>query len=858
MSEETFIAPQPEQLSELLPAFDFQSFIAQGGMGAVYKAKQRSLDRDVAIKILPREFGENPEFRASFETEAKAMAKLNHPNLIGVYDFGAVDGMPYIVMEYVDGSSLYHSAWGKVIAREQAVSLVKAICEGLGHAHENGILHRDIKPANILLTPKAEPKIGDFGLAQSVEGEEDGLIMGTPGYTAPEVLLDHRTADQRADIYAIGVILHELITGQRPDPEYKESFQPSNDPQLDKIWRRATASDPAQRYASAYDMAADLGAWTARPAARLVTPAAPTTGRMPARTTSVLAPPRPPAMSGNPRPAVVPARRKPTPVAHGGGGSFARNLFIIALLIGGIAITWKSLRKEKDEIRTENQEIQRRNQEALEAQRKLLEEQKKATAAKDQEAPESVPRDETPERSLARLQKALLSGLRTQMPTGSETRGESSFIVINRPMTWQAAADYAEQHGGHLAVAGTSADLAWLTKLLPENSSVWLGAGRLNADGWVQVDGSAWPVEQSPVGVGDFATLDSLGIVRARSQNSELPFVVQWHMDGKNPGSLEAMLRRASETLGEQTPVFPPGTRFQGARRFCAITRPVQRAEAVEIVRQSGGVLAAPATREEQIWIEETFDKIEAPDGLWLGGEKDGLDWTWLSGDPWEATAWSERALPEVGGTAMIFVPGDGWVDADPNKYADGFIIEWSSDAGGAAVSDLGEAALEHSDVADLRSKAVDLVAKAVEKRDEELKANVSKLVWDLNVWLRGLNATERVRWEAHVTAMTEALEGLSKPRLPAADKLGRGGELVLAPDMRKSLAFYKAKEASIDAAHVKELRTIQAAYAKRLQAIQKEVGASGESTIAASIARMIQHSKNVEGWAKGLLGAAR
>ena len=139
--------------------------VGEGGMGAVYKARQRSLDRDVAIKILPRELGEDPEFHQSFETEAKAMARLNHPNLIGVYDFGAVEGMPYIVMEYVNGKSLFHSAYNIAIDPIQAVTIVKGICDGLAHAHENGVIHRDIKPANILLTPKAEPKIGDFGLA---------------------------------------------------------------------------------------------------------------------------------------------------------------------------------------------------------------------------------------------------------------------------------------------------------------------------------------------------------------------------------------------------------------------------------------------------------------------------------------------------------------------------------------------------------------------------------------------------------------------------------------------------------------------------------------------------------------------
>ena len=260
MSEETFQAPDPEQLGELLPAYDFQSFIAQGGMGAVYKAVQRSLDRSVAIKILPREFGEDPEFRESFETEAKAMAKLNHPNLIGVHDYGQVDGMPYIVMENVDGKSLFHSASGKVIDPQEACRIVKGICDGLTHAHEAGVIHRDIKPANILLTGKAEPKIGDFGLAQAVDQKESGLAMGTPGYAAPELLGDSPLADQRTDIFAVGVILHELLTGENATGEHPPQTL-TGDSKLDAIWRKATQRHQSQRYQSADEMSQALDDW---------------------------------------------------------------------------------------------------------------------------------------------------------------------------------------------------------------------------------------------------------------------------------------------------------------------------------------------------------------------------------------------------------------------------------------------------------------------------------------------------------------------------------------------------------------------------------------------------------------------
>ena len=266
MSSTSFEAPSLEVLSGLLPAYEFESFIAQGGMGAVYKARQRALDRDVAIKILPRELGEDPDFRQSFETEARAMARLNHPNLIGVYDSGDIDGMLYIVMEYVNGKSLYHSAYNLAVDPEQAAALVKGICDGLAHAHENGVIHRDIKPANILLNEKVVPKIGDFGLARPADSATPGLIMGTPGYTAPEIYDDPEHADVRTDIYAVGVILYELLTGHKPEDE--DMHAPSTligcDPKLDVIWQKSTDPDPSRRYENAEDMAKDLAGWANR------------------------------------------------------------------------------------------------------------------------------------------------------------------------------------------------------------------------------------------------------------------------------------------------------------------------------------------------------------------------------------------------------------------------------------------------------------------------------------------------------------------------------------------------------------------------------------------------------------------
>ena len=256
-----FLAPEPADLAPLFPGYEIQGLIATGGMGAVYCAVQKSLDRTVALKILPMEFSKDAAFCAGFEAEAKAMARLNHPNLIGVYDFGEVNGMLYIIMEFVPGQSIYHSAYGLAIDQEEVIRLVTGICNGLAHAHENGIIHRDIKPSNILLDLNAQPKIGDFGLARPIERkvEEGEEIFGTPHYTAPEVVNHPHSVDYRADIFSVGVLLHELLTGKLPasDPRPASTIVRC-DPRFDNIVRRATQPLAAARYSSAKEISHDL------------------------------------------------------------------------------------------------------------------------------------------------------------------------------------------------------------------------------------------------------------------------------------------------------------------------------------------------------------------------------------------------------------------------------------------------------------------------------------------------------------------------------------------------------------------------------------------------------------------------
>ncbi|BCU76525.1 serine/threonine-protein kinase [Luteolibacter sp. LG18] len=325
----SFDAPAPEALAARMSAYDFEMLIASGVTGAVYKARQKSLDRDVAVKILPPERMADPKVRQAFESGARVLARLNHPNLISVYDCGEVDGMPYLVMEFVPGKSLQRSASGKKIDPAQAAELVIAISKGLAHAHDNGVIHRDLKLANILLNQKAEPKIGDFGLADLREaGGENGA------YIAPEVLRQPEVADRRSDVYSVGIILYTLLAGAEPHAVSPlPSVVCSVDGELDRIFQRATNPNPGFRYPDCHEFAADLSAWLKQKLAGRAAAAA-ASGATPEAET--------PARAAAPLRA--PAKRleedEIQEVRKGGFGGVLVNLILLGVLGGGGYFLW--------------------------------------------------------------------------------------------------------------------------------------------------------------------------------------------------------------------------------------------------------------------------------------------------------------------------------------------------------------------------------------------------------------------------------------------------------------------------------------------------------------------------------------
>lgn len=255
-----FNLPTPEQLDSAIPRLDVIELIAHGGMGAVYRARQPELDRIVAIKVLPAELSKNRTFADRFAQEARTLAKLNHPNVVTVHDSGIANGWCYIVMEHVDGITLRDAISQNAFSAEQAMDIVPELCEALKAAHRQGIVHRDIKPENILLTNEGLAKIADFGIAKLLNSAtETDFNAGTRRYMAPEQLFGQPDIDHRADIYSLGVVLYELLTGQVPQDEYVPPSQTGEiDQRLDLVVRKTLEKRPELRYQDVREIAEEL------------------------------------------------------------------------------------------------------------------------------------------------------------------------------------------------------------------------------------------------------------------------------------------------------------------------------------------------------------------------------------------------------------------------------------------------------------------------------------------------------------------------------------------------------------------------------------------------------------------------
>ena len=337
----------------IVDRYELEEVVGTGGMSSVYRAHDRLLERDVALKVLHDQFGEDGEHVERFRHEARVVAALSHPNIVTVIDRGEQNGRQFIVFEYVAGENLKSLIQREApLSEDEAVELGLQIARALAFAHEHGLCHRDVKPQNVLLADGSEAKVTDFGIARSLDVRDGitqtGTVLGTSDYIAPEQARGSRATVQ-TDIYSLGVVLYELLTGELPfrgenfvavamrhinDPVPSvRALRPDVSPRLDAAIQRAMAKEPRQRFGSMDEFAAELEACLAQPGANGTGPGDETLVVAPAPTDRSRRAARPPAA----RPTIWPLILLLAGLAVLGG------IFAIAFAITGSPTNFKPL-----------------------------------------------------------------------------------------------------------------------------------------------------------------------------------------------------------------------------------------------------------------------------------------------------------------------------------------------------------------------------------------------------------------------------------------------------------------------------------------------------------------------------------
>ena len=861
----SFIAPSIDELNNLFTGYQFEKFIAQGGMGAVYLARQTSLDRQVAVKILPREFGEDEEFKQSFQTEAKLMAKLNSPNLIGIYDFGSMDGMLYIIMEYVEGNSLYDSANGKAIEQKTAVNIITGICSGLEHAHNAGILHRDIKPANILLNHKAIPKVGDFGLARPSSMTESGTIFGTPGYSAPEVVGAPHEVDNRTDIFAVGVMFYELLAGQMPSPESYVSVTEFGevDARFDKVIQKAIHPNIHERHTSAKLFVEEINAILEKPEK---------TNKLLVGTTGQGGVKKVPSVVSGARTLNASSTKSaissigktriasPAPAAAG-NSKLVRNIVIIIALLGAIY----GVLQMKDDKEKDIAEQERLHNEQIAEIRRINEERKAdfdkeiARISPTQKSQTSQPKPKPKPAVVTESNLSPMAQLRASkqrlanggisidmMPKTAFTRDQGSRIMmfIDMKMSWDEADRWARSFGGYLAVCKTESELNIFMKQMPDDAEdAWLGAGCSGDKGWCWVDDTPWSgnLSLSPTYKRSFAKLSKYGSLGKKEGKERLNFFVEWRADGSNPSNFDSRLKRAKSTLSLINPKYPPGTVTIGSRNYCIIMDSMKQEDARRLAESAGGHLLAISDEEEKFGIEELISTY-CKEGctLWTGGNRmPGSIWAWDTGEKWLDLDWVNNH--PMGRKYVAIHSGIKLrlKNLTSSVKADGFIIEWSSDSSQVSNGGVDQVAGGNEVLTQLntmKGKLKQLIKDKQTELDTKQVANAKKLSSDLESYLRTLPSRSKTAESAKINRIIARVKKQSKVPLSIE---GAG----TSRRSRDFVDYAVRKRSQLDLEYKNQLEAYKVTYVNRVRKLITEAEADGQIGLVRNLRKEVSDS---------------
>ncbi len=821
---DVFEPPSSEELSEIISGFKVGSQLAASPHSAVYSAIQSSLDRQVALRVYSPAASGDPERMQRVENTTRAMARLKHPNLIGLYDSGRKDGMTYVVMEFVAGKSLSRSLAGSPVHHVQVRSIITGVCEGLAHAHQNKVAHGKLTADDILLTPEAEPKIGNF-----LGGEFE--------------------SGQAADIVAVGRLLYLMLTGVEDSPRSVEPSVLVDSPKdLDEIWARCTRADQADAFKAVDEIIPLLSKSKAK-----TKPAGPVSA---ARGGVPLAASKAPATqlfrTGDKPPQASPlATAKPPvttvqrPISQ---WVLARNLVIIIVLVIAIMKVWGMTQRKEREIQRQQQAVQERIAAEAEARRQEAIKKRLSNPVRVPKVPQ-VPNKQVPDKlsevneaPLAEIREELADGKREVLPIGSVRRADSVYLLVRDSLSWPEAHWFAEQHGAHLAIPDESADLMWLQSIA-EGEPFWLGAGKNGRSTWLLVDGRPWQPSKEPVGLGRYLGADKHGFMRAAGDQVRLPFILQWKMNGSNPGQLEALLVSTAESLSTGDPVYPPGTHLVAERSYLVVARDVDWEEANRLAGLSGGHLAVVSDAAEDVHIADLARHLR-PEGLyWLGGRRKEGKWTWVTAEPWRDAGIAAGSAED--GAALAISSTTQVQAADASLRLNGFIIEWSRDASSVSSNDTeadgpGQGA---NGVGAMDAQAKRMLQTALAKRNKELKANASKMESDLTVVSRNMTSTAQRQWNPYIDAVKKRIVGMRVP--PSSGLSG----IQLNEDMSEIAAYAFSKQQAIEAEFAATANQVRSAYQRRLRDIMTKALEKNDRKTVLDLKPKLDASEQLDSW---------
>lgn len=808
--------PSTEAMNALFPAFDFTSMVTTNDLGAVYFANQKSLDRQVAVKIFSPTLGADTAFRQAFENSSKLAASLRHTNLIGILDSGRAGEIAYLVMEFVPGKSLSRSTCGQVVEFDQALAIIDSVCAGLANAHDAGLVHGHLDTLCVLLNQHAVPKIGSFGFGRAVHTDPDA--KASRHFTAPEVLVEPTSVKKASDVYSVAAIFYELIAGQ----SYSPGSPPASTlckcrPAVDLVLKRATDPDPEKRFEDARAFQEAL-----KKAAEL------------------------------PKKAAAPAPSAKTHLPAPEPASSSKLLIKLALIVGllfAIYFTWEFLKKTRADREAENLNIlqveKARKEEQAAAQaaaQKAIEDARirRISPVPEVKPPRRQEEQETPSESLSRLRSSLASGKRGEMPIGTVKKGGSHYFMVEQAMSWADASLFAEEHGAHLAEPGN--DLSWLHAELTKGHECWLGAARSGEDAWVLIHGKPWVPSAEPDGKGLFLISAESGGFATADEGSTRPFVIEWHADGSNPGSLAKRLAATRASLDGAAPIYPPGTVVSGNRRYLFVPRSLKWKQAGELAKEGGGHLLVAASNEEIENLNKITRPLKARDGIWLGGSLENDHWVWVTGETWQAASWAGNSDASEEGSSLIILPGKGWVAQDRDDTASGFLIEWSKDkdvpkTGGAAPA-------SGNKIAELEVRVKEIILTAEKKRAADHASNAKKFQWDLDSFLRNLPKSGQVQWKRHVDALKECVVD----DYIVIDMI-KDRRIAISTETAKLINYGADKQAQIDTKFLADAGKIRDAYVAKLATIRDEAKAAGQPKVASDADEVIDDAGDLKSW---------